>query len=174
MSVLGSITNDDIQGGRGAPLPNTKWSGVVEEASIQQEGNSTRLFVRLGQLTTPDGSSEYVNGGSSPYRIGNRKVFVREWTDHPSTMAAQIGQRRIKQMVVAAGLVPAPKKGESVEDPFQTFEEVASALVGKRILFTSKQVTRKTKDAQGNLVTKFEDDGITPVVDVEVAVFHAP
>lgn len=173
MSIL-TITQEDTQGGRGAPLPNAKWSGVVEEASVTQEANGSRLFVRLGQLTTPDGSGEYTNGGGAPYRIGNRKVFVREWTDHTSTQAQEIGQRRIKQMIVAAGLVAAPAKGEKVDVPFQSFEEVASALTGKRMLFTSKQVTRKTKNEKGELVTKYEDDGTTPVVDVEVAAFHTP
>lgn len=177
MSILGTITSDDL-GGRGKPLPNAKYRGTIETATISPETNGTRLVLQVGQLTTPEGSGEMQNGGSEPYRIGNRKVFVREWTDHSSEQAADIGRKRIKQLLVATGLVAKPTAGQSVEVPFQTYEEVASAVAGRSFLFTSKQSRRKTKttnDAGQTLyVDAFESDGVTPKIDVEVAAFHAP
>ena len=182
MSIL--ITTEDTTG-KGKPLPNAKWSGVFEEASITPEGNGTRFFARLGQITTPDGNSVYTNGGSAPYNIGNRKVFVREWTDHTSVQATEIGQRRIKQIIIAAGLAPKPTAGQTVEVNL-TFEQVAAEVVGKRVLFSSKQVARlsrkqEDKDAWSaanpganvpDLVPALDSDG-TPKIDVEVSVFHS-
>lgn len=184
MSIL-TITHEDTQGGRGAPLPNAKWAGIVEEAGVQPEANGTRFFARLGQITTPEGSGEYINGQAQPYRVGNRKVFVREWTDHQSTQATEIGQRRIKQFILAAGLVAKPAKGAQVVVPFESYDEIASAIVGKRILFTSRQAPRMSRKAEDkaaweqanpgatapDLVPALDADG-TPKVDVEIAAFH--
>ena len=178
MSILGSITPDDL-GGRGKPLPNAKYRGTIESATISPETNGTRLVLQVGQLATPDGATEIAGlNGDAPYRIGNRKVFVREWTDHQNDQAADIGRKRIKQLLVATGLVAKPEKGQSVEVPFQTFEEVAGAVTGCSFMFTSKQTRRKTKftneAGQEVYVDAFESDGETPKIDVEVAVFHAP
>ena len=159
----------------------------MEEARIRGEGNGTRFFARLGQITTPEGNTVYTNGGSAPYNIGNRKVFVREWTDHTSVRATEIGQRRIKQIIIAAGGGVGGKRteGKTVEVNL-TFEQVAEEVVGKRVLFSSKQVARlsrkqEDKDAWSaanpganvpDLVPALDSDG-TPKIDVEVSVFHS-
>ena len=143
MSILGSITTEDM-GGRGKPLPNAKWRVTVESAQVGPDGNGTRLVLQTGQITTPEGALEYTNG-SLPYVIGNRKIFVREWTDHQSEQAAVIGRKRIKQLLVATGIVPKPEKGESVSDPFNSYDELAEAVVGRSMLVTTRQTRRKTK-----------------------------
>lgn len=184
MSIL-NITYEDTVG-KGKPLPNARWAGIFEEASVQPEGNGTRFFARIGQITTPDGAAEYTNGGATaPYRIGNRKVFVREWTDHQSAQAAEIGQRRLKQIAMATGIVPKPAKGETVTVPFETYEQLAQAIVGTKVLFTTKQSNRLTKKPDARAAWSLANEGreapaLVPaldadgeqIVDVEVAAFH--
>ena len=170
MSILGTITENDL-GGRGKLLPNAKYRGTIESVTPNvPTGQGTRIKIMVGRLTTPDGAGSFPNGGSGDYVIGNRKVFVDEWQDHPSTQAAEIGQRRLRQLLVATGLVPKPAKNESVQDPFNSFEEMASALEGRTFLFGTKQKQRK--DAAGNVV--YEEDGTTPKVDVGISAFYAP
>ena len=184
MSIL-TATSDDVGGKGGRPLPNAKWASIIEEAQANMpDGNGTRFFARLGQITTPEGSSEYTNGdASAPYRIGNRKVFVREWTDHTSQQAVEIGERRIKQLLMATGIIPKPEKGKAVDlaalfgttTESETYEKIAQAVVGRRVVFTSKQRPRLTKqqNEQGVevLVPKLDAEGMA-IVDVEVAAFH--
>ena len=167
MSVLmdDTITQEDLGGGRGKPLPTgVEYQGVFVEHKQDHKENGVQQALTIGNISTVDGRTEFDLNGSGTYRIGNRKVFVRCWSEQKSEEAQRIGHAELKRIAVATGLVATPQKGEKVTLPTTDPEELAQSFVGRTVKFTVKHVTRKKA---GKVV--FEDDGETPKVDVEVA-----
>lgn len=162
MSLL-TITHDDVQG-RGRPLPDKSYRATIEEASIEVTDNGKRLTRRYGNLRTIEGATEFEMADGSVFRIGNRKLFNRSWFEHANEQAQRIGLGEIKRECISAGLVQKPAKGESVELNFDTFEELAQALVGRDVILRSKQETRKDK-ATGKALK--DEEGVA-IVDVRV------
>jgi len=157
MSLL-TITHEDVQG-RGRPLPDKTYRATIEEASVETTDNGKQLARRYGNLRTIDGNTEFELPDGSVFRIGNRKVFARSWFQHSNEQAQRIGLSEIKREAISAGLVSKPAKGESVELNFDSFEELAQALVGREVIIRTRQESRKDrvtkkvlKDADGNVI----------------------
>ena len=163
-----SVTLDDLEGGRGKPLPTgVRYKGTFLEAKVEDhpKGNGRQARLQLGNITTAAGETEFAQNGAGTYRIGGRKVFVDEWVQHTSAQAQQIGHQNLKRIAVATGLVPRPEKGEKVVLPTQDPEELASLFVGRSAEFEVKHERQLNADK----TPKFEDDGVTPKVRVVVA-----
>ena len=162
MSLL-TITHDDVQG-RGRPLPNKRYRATVEEAAVESTENGKRLTRRYGNLRTVEGTTEFEMPDGSVFRIGNRKLFARSWFEHSNEQAQRIGLSEIKREAISAGLATKPAKGESVTLDFESFEELAQALVGRDVILESRQETRIDKAT--NKPMKDEDG--ENVIDVRV------
>lgn len=131
MSILKS-TADDFVGGR--PLPNAEYRATVVQAQVEQTENGKRLTRMYGNLRTREGATELALPDGSTFRIGARKLFARSWIEHSNEQAQSIGTREIKREAVSAGLMPKPAKGETVELPFDSWEEYANALTGREVI----------------------------------------
>lgn len=149
MSILTS-TADDFNSNR--TLPDSLYRVTVLDAKVEQTDNGSRLTRMYGNIRTPDGATEVANGNGQPFRIGNRKLFARSWIDHTNEQAASIGQREIKREAVAAGLMQKPKKGETVELDFESWDSYANALIGREVLVRTK--AEKQYEAGGVRVRK--------------------
>lgn len=165
MSLL-TITHDDIQG-RGRPLPDKPYRATIEEAGIEETENGKRLTSRYGNLRTVEGATEFEMSDGSVFRIGNRKLFARSWISHTNEQAQRIGLGEIKRLAISAGLAQKPAKGESVELNFDSFEELAQALVGREVIVRSRQETRKDKTTKKVML----DEEGNAIVDVRIAEF---
>lgn len=140
MSILNASDADFAVSGR--TLPPGEYVATVLDAKIEEmDGQRKRLYRVYGNLRTRDGAVEIppVNGGA-PFRIGNRKLFVRSWIEHTNEQAQSIGNREIKHEAVSAGLMRKPAKGENVE--LDVNEAYAAELVGKEVTVRTKIRTR--------------------------------
>ena len=143
MSVL--ISQDDLKGGGGAPLPIRPYRGTVESGSIEALATGRRMRLQIGNIRTLDGATEFDNGGSL-YQIKNRKVFGKHWVTQDNPQAQQIGNREIKTLAVSSGIVPTPAKGAPVQlEQYNSFDEFAEAIVqavvGRDVTFYPKHET---------------------------------
>lgn len=146
MSIL-TAEASDFGGGRA--LPNGTYRATVLDAKVEttpsnDDPNKTnsRLVRMYGNLRLPTGETEFAANGGGVFRIGARKLFARSWIDHTNEQAAKIGQREIKREAVAAGLMAKPKKGETVELEFDSWDAYASALLGREVLVRTQQRQR--------------------------------
>src|SRR3990167_823040 len=119
-----SVSQDDLGGGWGLPLPtNQQYRGVAVEHKQDVKENGVQQVLTVGNITLLDGRTEFDPNVSGTYRIGNRKVFVRAWSEQKSEEAQRIGHAELKRLAVATGIIPAPQKGEKVtlptKDPFE-------------------------------------------------------
>lgn len=172
MSLL-TITHDDVQG-RGRPLPDKTYRATIEEAAAEDysktNGNGEsyvagrRLRLQFGNMRTTQGTTEFEMADGSVFRIGNRKVFDRLWFEHESEQTQRIGLSSIKRLAISAGLAAKPGKGESTELNFDSFEELAQALVGREVVVRTKQETRTDKKTKKAVL---DADG-NPTIDVRV------
>lgn len=159
MSLL-SITSEDAKGGKGAALPARTYRATIESAQVETKPNGTTLAVVFGNLRTKEGATEFEHNGAT-FRIGNRKVFARHWIDHTNPKAAEVGQSFIKKLLISTGIVAAPKNGETVQDAFDSWEQLSEGVVGKEALVLTKQRTRPGPDNE-------------PVTESDVASYLAP
>lgn len=177
MSTLGEITFDDIAP-RGKPLPDGTYKATVIEATLEnysgknRDGvptSGTRLKRTYGNLRTKDGATEFQLPNGDLFRIGNRKLFARDWIDHTDTQQTEIGNTKIKQEAVSAGIVVRPEKGQKVSfDYADKMSEYTSVLLGRDVTFDTKQ---KTREKDGAVVKG--DDG-QPIVDVNISGYRLP
>src|SRR6266581_4940645 len=131
-SIL-SADSSDFSGGRA--LPNGTYRATVLDAKVEHTPvaddptkENSRLVRMYGNLRLPSGETEFAANGGGTFRIGARKLFARSWIDHTNEQAAKIGQREIKREAVAAGLMTKPKKGETVELAYDSWDAYANAL----------------------------------------------
>lgn len=138
MSIL-TASSEDFAGGR--VLPAGDYKATVLEAKVEKTENGKRLSRMYGNLRTRNDETEIpsTNGGS-PFRIGNRKLFARSWIEHTNEQAQGIGDREIKREAVSAGLMQKPKKGETVELDYPSWDDYASALLGREVIVRVKVV----------------------------------
>lgn len=148
MSILNASDADFAVGGR--TLPPGEYVATILDARIEETTNGKRLTRMYGNLRTRDGATEIppVNGGA-PFRIGNRKLFVRSWIEHTNEQAKSIGNREIKHEAVSAGLMRKPAKGETVE--LDVNEAYAAELVGKDVTVRTK-IRTQWRDANDVIV----------------------
>src|SRR2546430_17699264 len=113
MSTLGEVTFDDVNP-KGRPLPDRVYKATILEAKIEsyagtdkngQPTSGTRLTRTYGNLRTPEGEVEFALPNGDTFRIGQRKVFARDWIDHTNQQQTEIGNGKIKQEAVASGIV---------------------------------------------------------------------
>src|SRR5258706_5254179 len=144
MSILKAGEADFAVGGR--VLPAGDYLVTILDAKLEKVPNGERLTRMYGNIRTRSGETELpaVNGGAR-FRIGNRKLFARSWTEHVNEQAQSIGQREIKHEAVAAGLMRKPAKGETVE--LDVNDAYAAELVGKDVLVRTK-IRTSYKDPQ--------------------------
>ncbi len=147
---------DLVGGGRGKPLPNGKYLVTIESAGAETKDNGTQLAVQCGNIRTPDGATEFEQRDGTLYRIGNRKLFDRQWWDHKNEQAAQLGQRMIARQAVALGLMEKVEKGAEAEFPYEDVQAYAEDIVGKDALVVTR--LRAKKDKAG--VVKDEDGAV--------------
>lgn len=141
MSIL-TISHDDVTP-QGRPLPNGEYRATVLDAQVVTKERGTSFVRQYGNLRTRDGATEVPGtNGDAPFRIGARRLFDRQWIDHQTEKAQEIGLRMLKLEAVSAGFVPKPAKGEHVELPFNDWQEYAAALVGKDVLVRTRLKTR--------------------------------
>lgn len=151
------IKADDLTGGgRGKPLPNGKYLVTIESAGPETKDNGTQLAVQCGNIRLPDGAGEFEQRDGTTYRIGQRKLFDRQWWDHKNEQAQAIGQRMIARQAVALGLMEKPEKGAEVEFPYEDVGEYADAIVGKDVIV----VTRLKAKANASGPVRDEDGAV--------------
>src|SRR5690242_7156261 len=85
MSILKSTSADF----GGAVLPAGVYRATVLEAKHEETENGKRLTRMYGNLRTPAGEVEFPNGDGITFRIGNRKLFARSWTEHKNEKAQE-------------------------------------------------------------------------------------
>lgn len=148
MSILNASDADFAVSGR--TLPPGEYVATILDAKIEETTNGKRLTRMYGNLRTRDGATEIppINGGA-PFRIGNRKLFVRSWIEHTNEQAQSIGNREIKHEAVSAGLMRKPAKGETVE--LDVNDAYAAELVGKDVTVRTK-IRTQWRDANDVVV----------------------
>ena len=186
MSLL-TATQDDLKSGRGRPLPDRVWRATVQQAAVTPKPTGTQLETRLTAFRDRNDVPEIMLPDGSMYTPGRRIVFDRQWIDQQNAKATEIGQHMIRKLAMSSGLMAVPENGQRTELDFASFEDFASALVGRDVLVRTKQVRAKTKnaagvpveafeDAEGNTVIEAETNGVanTPKFNVEVADYLLP
>ena len=179
MSLL-TATQDDLRSGRGRQLPDRVWRGTVIEAVVEKTANGSRISTRISNLRDKNGATEITLPDGSTFTPGRRIVFDRQWVDHENPDAVRYSL--VKKQAISAGLMPIPAKGKTAELDFDSWDDYAAALIGRDVLFRSRQVRAQTKNAAGVYVDAFEDadgnttdqpttDGVpnTPKFNVQVA-----
>lgn len=157
------IKGEDMEGGRGRPLPAGTYWVLVEEAGVDTKDNGTQVTRRYGNIRTPDGAVEFELPDDSLYRIGARKVFARSWWDHTNEDAESIGQRELAREAVALGLMTKPGKGEEAEFPFDSPDDYVEAIAGRELKIRTRLRAKKNKSGSPML----DDDG-SPMLEPEV------
>ena len=99
MSLL-KITKDDTKRTRGATLPARTYRMDAESAVLDHKETGTMLAIVFGNIRTKDGATEFPHDGGT-YRIGNRKVFARHWTEHHNPAAADVGRNFLKRLALS-------------------------------------------------------------------------
>lgn len=168
MSLL-TGTLDDVRP-QGRPLPAGTYRVTVESVTIEDKDGSTQLVRQYGSIRTRDGQTAITLPDGSIFQIGNRKLFNRDWIDHTNPEASRVGQSRIKQEAIAAGLMQKPTKEQPSTDlSFDSWESYKAALEGREVLVVVKQKTRIGKDKKPVL-----DENQQPIVQPEIAGWVTP
>lgn len=145
MGLLTATLNDVKP--RGQTLPDGTYRVTIESAGVQAvEGKGTQWARQYGSIRTRTGAAELTLADGSSFVIGNRKLFARDWIDHSNPEAARVGNSRISQEAISAGLQPKPTTERPTTDlPYSDWDTYGSALVGREVLVTVKAKSHKNK-----------------------------
>ena len=165
------VKSDDMFGGKGKPLPNGVYRATIEQADAEDLENGTQIRLRWGNIRVADGATEFELPDGTMYRIGNRKVFDRQWYEHQNEDAAAIGQRMVMLQAVALRFVELPERGSNseLEFPFSGPLAYVEAVLGKECLIRTRlrqRLDRQKKPAR--------DEAGDPIFDAEVVEYFRP